>query len=822
MYQDQILLLIGAISLVIFLLLMIYLAISRKKSKMYKKIIDKETEALASISATFSHTQSMAAISNPFESLAEQEPEEATIVNHEHIETLADTGTSSATISGTQVVGLTSLKPVTDFDPTILKGQYTLLGEIDGGGMSRVFLARKENTGNEWIVKYVPANIGELTNEADILKALNHINLPSIIDIFNDETGLYIVQSYIEGMGMNRVLRANDNIHEFVVMDWAQQLAQVLSYLHGKGPILHLDLKPSNIMVTNDNNLVLIDFGISRWQSDTSDSLGVTVSYAAPEQLKKKAHGKSLEIMTKRFGDTLPKERHNWQLDERTDIYSFGVIMFEAAVGHIPTHNTMHRLRDNLSKEASDIIYKCLALNPLDRYPNIDALLADIQKQRTHAKPAMLKNLIKRKAAKFSSAAAMVVAVTGFASGWFVMQQEVNAAMFVNPEIIMVSLHQSSEMIITRLLPNSNQERPINPSNLRWNFTADNIAQVDGNRIIGLNTGETLISGTYRNAAISMMVNVVEPMNGMVDISLRYNPGTHVNLFAGTTYRARVEGDINTMNFVSPQSVALAASGAMYIADAGFLRRFYNGFLETIELNPHFIRPQVVRAFGDDIYILTSPWQDDDDHFFGIIRITEYGGEGFFLGDARNTAIRDFYVYDNLIYIIQRNEGTGRTELITISTQNPQDVNTLTELPSTTNAIAIADNRIYLSDGEEGVLFVYENGTLTHLAGAMGENAFIDGTAPLFYRPTRIRYHNGNLYVWDFNVLRRLTMENGIAHSSVTIAGRASPVYELENFAETENAENIILPFSYLTDFAFLENEILLTDPKRGVIWSVN
>ena len=75
-------------------------------------------------------------------------------------------------------------------------------------------------------MKYVPAAIGKLTKEAEILKSLNHISLPKIIDIFDDESGLYIVQSFIEGVGLNHVLRTNGNLHEFMVLDFAKQLAK--------------------------------------------------------------------------------------------------------------------------------------------------------------------------------------------------------------------------------------------------------------------------------------------------------------------------------------------------------------------------------------------------------------------------------------------------------------------------------------------------------------------------------------------------------------------------------------------------------------------
>jgi len=814
LYTDQILILIGVLSSAIFIFLLVYLFVSRKKSRLFTTILSKETEALQTISSSFTQFQT----TTPSVHLGDDfTGEEATMLMDDLLDGI------SATTQSTQVLGTLPIKPVSDFNPDILKGQYTILGEIEGGGMSRVFLARKDNTGNDWIIKYVPTAIGELTNEAEILKSLNHISLPKIIDIFNDETGLYIVESYIEGMGLNRILKANSGgVHEFVVSDWAIQLAQVLANLHRQTPlpILHLDLKPSNVISTYDNKLVLIDFGISRWQSGVTETMGVTVSYAAPEQLKR-LRGKALEITNKRFGEGgLPDERMKWKIDERTDIYSLGIILFEAAVGHIPTFDTMDRLKNCVSRELCKIIYKCLEINPTNRYQTVEDLLTDLNRQRLNAKPAMVKTLIVRKTAKFASVASIALAFFGFAMGWTIMQREINAAMFINPEILMVSLHQSSEVQINRLLPNSDDALPMNPADLVWGFTADNIAQVDGNRVIGLNIGETVIQGRYRNAEISLMVNVIEPMDGLIDISLRFQPGGFVSLFAGTSYRATRDGNLTNIDFVSPESMAVAANGAVYIADAGRLRRLYNGVAETIELSPAFIRPHLVRTHGNEVYILTSPWQDGAEYFYGIIRITEYGGEGFFLGDAMHTAVRDFYVADGMIYLIARNDGVGGTFLNIISTQNPDDFRTLIELPEGISAIAVANGRVYLADSEQGTIMYYQNGSITHLAGVAGELAFIDGNAPLFYRPTRIKYFNNALYVWDFNVLRRLSLENGAVREAITKAGVASPVYDLDDFGGGA-AESIVLPFSHLADFLHFDDGILLSDPKRGVVWLV-
>jgi hypothetical protein len=85
--------------------------------------------------------------------------------------------------------------------------------------------------------------------------------------------------------------------------------------------------------------------------------------------------------------------------------------------------------------------------------------------------------------------------------------------------------------------------------------------------------------------------------------------------------------------------------------------------------------------------------------------------------------------------------------------------------------------------------------------------------------PQRLRYAAGYLYVWDFNVLRRLEAQEGLAGTCITLAGEASPDFAPEPGAGKQAAESAILPHSKLTDFALQDGNILLTDPKRGVIW---
>jgi hypothetical protein len=401
-------------------------------------------------------------------------------------------------------------------------------------------------------------------------------------------------------------------------------------------------------------------------------------------------------------------------------------------------------------------------------------------------------------------------------SGTYIGRQEALADILISPGIVTVSVQQSSEMFIEKSIGDSSSR--MNASELSWDYGADRIAQVDGNRIIGLNVGATYIQGLYRDKAVSLSVNVVEPIDGIIEISQRYRPGNTVGVFAGSITRDIVDGPLETAEFISPESIAKADDGSIYLADSGFLRRIHYNSVETILFEPFFITPDMVRCMGSDVYIVSNSWQDGDNFFYGIIKLSDDAAEGLYLTDAVYTAILDFAVSeDGNLYFIERNMAADAVYLKVLDVNNPDDIHTLTELPKGTCAMALGGSRIYLANDEKGVISVFENGNLYDVAGAFGNQGMIDGTAPLFFMPSRIKYDDGYLYVWDYNVLRRITLVDGVALDTITLAGVASPVFSDD--INNAQAEDIIWPNSRLMDFMVTNDGIILTDPKRGVIW---
>ena len=179
---------------------------------------------------------------------------------------------------------------------SVLDGKYKILNEIGHGGMSVVYLALNERANKTWAIKEVRKDGGNdqevvsqgLIAETEMLKKLHHPNLPSIVDVIDTNDSFIIVMDYIEGRSLQDLLDTSGPQPVDLVVDWAKQLCDVLGYLHSRiPPIIYRDMKPPNVMLRPNGQVMLIDFGTAREYKQHNDRdttwLG-TRGYAAPEQ----------------------------------------------------------------------------------------------------------------------------------------------------------------------------------------------------------------------------------------------------------------------------------------------------------------------------------------------------------------------------------------------------------------------------------------------------------------------------------------------------------------------------------------------------------
>ena len=292
---------------------------------------------------------------------------------------------------------------------TVIDGKYEILKQIGKGGMSTVYLAMDKRLNKQWAVKEISRkgfgkNNEEIVNEvpadAEMMKALDHPAIPTIVDIIDhrDNEFIYVVMDYVEGESLDKVLAEYGAQSQDMVIDWAKQICDAFSYLHSqKPPIIYRDMKPANVMLKPEGNIKIIDFGIAREykEGNLADTtvLG-TKGYASPEH----------------YGGR--------QTDERSDIYTLGMTMHHLLTGVDPRpadyiYAPIRQWNPELSGGLERIIDKCVSPDPKDRYQNCNELLYALD-HYTEEEDSFKKKQ-KRKLASFvvSISLAVIFAVSG-------------------------------------------------------------------------------------------------------------------------------------------------------------------------------------------------------------------------------------------------------------------------------------------------------------------------------------------------------------------------------------------------------------------------
>src|SRR2546423_337194 len=277
---------------------------------------------------------------------------------------------SSSPISGGEVNGGHQRRLVSG---TELSGKrYKIEKPVAAGGMGAVYRAIDTRFNRPCAVKEMLdefQNDTERTQavewfgrEATLLLDLNHPCIPRVRDFFVEDGKHYLVMDFIEGRTLGDVLEKEGNVvgvngaqgvPEARARSWGQQICSVLNYLHRQSPpIIFRDLKPSNIMVTERDELKLIDFGIARtFQSQRQATIIMTIGYAPPEQL----HG-------------MP--------EPRSDIYALGATLHRVLTHHDAANNKpsifsfppIRMLRPDISPAFEQVVMKALAPNLEQRW----------------------------------------------------------------------------------------------------------------------------------------------------------------------------------------------------------------------------------------------------------------------------------------------------------------------------------------------------------------------------------------------------------------------------------------------------------------------
>src|SRR5260221_7472469 len=216
--------------------------------------------------------------------------------------------------------------------PNTTIAQYTIVSKIGEGGMGVVWRARDSKLGRDVAIKVLPASLSENTDrlnrfeqEAQADGALNHPNILVIHHIGIHDGAPYIVSELLEGETL-RDRMAGDALPQRKALDYALQIARGLAAAHEKG-IIHRDIKPDNVFITDDGRVKILDFGLAKLTSIDSAASQTEV----PTRKVNTDPGTVMGTM----GYMSPEQLKGQHIDHRSDIFSFGAILYEMLSGNL-------------------------------------------------------------------------------------------------------------------------------------------------------------------------------------------------------------------------------------------------------------------------------------------------------------------------------------------------------------------------------------------------------------------------------------------------------------------------------------------------------
>lgn len=305
-----------------------------------------------------------------------------------------------------------------------LVGRFVVEGRLGQGGMGEVYLAQDTTLRRRVAIKRVPprlrpspSNYQQFFSEAERASQLSNQHIAAIYDILQTDTDVLLVMEYVDGQTLrSRLQQGTLTLNEF--LDFAFQTADALKAAHARG-VLHCDIKPENIMLTRDGEIKVLDFGISRCLPGDAPSS----SQSAPT-LETSLH--SISGTPAYMSPELLLQKHP---DFRSDIFSLGVVFYEALTGHNPfladsviatadrvlreTPPPITNFIPEVPPELVRIITRMITKQASDRYGSAAELIADLQTVRTNVQSGRRKRRRTHAWKVISTAAILVVLAAG-------------------------------------------------------------------------------------------------------------------------------------------------------------------------------------------------------------------------------------------------------------------------------------------------------------------------------------------------------------------------------------------------------------------------
>jgi len=287
--------------------------------------------------------------------------------------------------------------------PNTTLSHYRIVSKIGAGGMGEVYLAQDTKLDRRVALKILPADVASsrdrmerFIREAKSAAALNHPHIAQIHEIGEHDGTHFIVMEFIDGVTLReKIHRERTELRK--LLKYLQQVAEGLSTAHAAG-IVHRDLKPDNIMITRDGFAKVLDFGLAKLVETSDLGLGLSEGGEAPTAVMQQHSAPGVVMGT--VGYMSPEQARGKmnEIDQRSDIFSFGCILFEAATGKKPfagdsivksLHSLIYEpapqikdLNPSAPAELQRIVRRCLAKDPDERYQSIKEVRIELRELR--------------------------------------------------------------------------------------------------------------------------------------------------------------------------------------------------------------------------------------------------------------------------------------------------------------------------------------------------------------------------------------------------------------------------------------------------------
>ncbi|PKQ70131.1 serine/threonine-protein kinase [Raineya orbicola] len=268
-------------------------------------------------------------------------------------------------------------------------GKYVIDELIGEGGMGAVYKAHHQSIDRKAAVKVLSPQFSKnphlkerFKNEAATMARLNHSGIVTLYDYVEEGDEAFLIMEFAEGLPLDTIIEKNGKLPEPLAQELLIQMAEALAYAHSQG-VIHRDIKPSNFIISPENRVKVLDFGIAKMLDETSRHLTKTgmrmgsIYFMSPEQVR---------------GDK--------DITHRTDIYSLGLTYYVMLIGEYPlAHHTseyaiydeivnkdfidFNKLKGKISDKSIELIRKCLQRNPQERFATALEIVKFLKEKET-------------------------------------------------------------------------------------------------------------------------------------------------------------------------------------------------------------------------------------------------------------------------------------------------------------------------------------------------------------------------------------------------------------------------------------------------------